>query len=760
MPSGPKRRRPWGGGALAATLAALATLAAPATAPAASAPVITEAFSSQVTAASARLWVGIEANGSFTSYHLEYESAAVYAANLAASLPPFEGAQRVPATGEVNIGSAPGSALVSQQLFSLSAETTYRYRFLAHNANGTAESAPLAFTTRPPAGGPTLADGRAWELVSPVQKNGGAPSAPAGPLGGDFQAAAQGGALTWSSQSSFGEAPEGAPPLSQYISSRGTAGWSSENLSPPTLSGAYHELGDASPYRLFSEDLARGLLFGGDRCRGEGSECPVANPPLAGSDAPAGYEDYYERESSAYTALLGDANAGFLTIAPKNFELRLAGATADLRHVVLKSCAALSANAIDVPAGEGCAGEAQNLYEWGGAGLVLLNLLPGETTGTPGAALAAPAGAISEDGSRVYFQEAGSLYLREGALTKLLPESSGATFQAASANGAIAFFTKATHLFRYSAAGAGQSVDLTPGGGVAGALGASQDGSTVYYQDGAGIERWHEGATTLVTSGRGAALPSDYPPATATARVSADGAQLLFLSGVPLSGYDNTDLNSGQADSEVFLYDAAAGLRCISCNPTEERPMGPSTIPAPTTLGYAPRVLSAGGRAFFESADSLVLGDTDEAPDVYQWEAQGEGSCAAPGGCLSLISGGRSAGGASFIDASAGGADAFFLTEGSLVGADGGGADIYDARVGGGFAEPSPPIACEGDSCQSLPSAPTDPTLTTLLSGPGNPPVRYPGAKKRCKKGNRLSKGKCVPKKTAGRHNRRAGDSR
>ena len=34
-------------------------------------------------------------------------------------------------------------------------------------------------------------------------------------------------------------------------------------------------------------------------------------------------------------------------------------------------------------------------------------------------------------------------------------------------------------------------------------------------------------------------------------------------------------------------------------------------------------------------------------------------------------------------------------------------------------------LACEGDDCQALPPVPIDPTLTTLLSGLGNPPVRY-----------------------------------
>ena len=39
--------------------------------------------------------------------------------------------------------------------------------------------------------------------------------------------------------------------------------------------------------------------------------------------------------------------------------------------------------------------------------------------------------------------------------------------------------------------------------------------------------------------------------------------------------------------------------------------------------------------------------------------------------------------------------------------------------------EPPPAVTCEGDSCQQLPSEPRDPTLTTLLEGPGNGPVRF-----------------------------------
>jgi len=126
----------------------------------------------------------------------------------------------------------------------------------------------------------------------------------------------------------------------------------------------------------------------------------------------------------------------------------------------------------------------------------------------------------------------------------------------------------------------------------------------------------------------------------------------------------------------------------------------------------------------------LVVGDSDSRPDVYQWEAQGTGDCGLPLGCVGIISGGRTDGG-SFVDASADGSDAYFLTNESLVSTDPGSIDLYDARVGGGFAIPQTPIACIGDACQALPSPPDDPTPGTLTKNSGNPPLRYFKQKKK-----------------------------
>jgi hypothetical protein len=578
-----------------------------------------------------------------------------------------------------------------------------------------------------------LLDNRGWEMVSPVEKNGGAVVAPGSLRGGGvIQAAAGGGAATFSSSASF-EAAQGAPYASQYISRRGSSGWVTQNVTPSTLSGAYGPGPEGVPYQLFSPDLARALMLDGSRC-GEGEPCP------------RGY------------SLMEPPGSVSLT-SPAEPDLRLAGATADLSDVVLQTCAALTAEALEEAEGEGCDPADTNLYEWSDGGLNLINASGGEILPAPFGHLAAGSGAISEDGSRVYWYqlEEGPIRLyEEGRSSKELPDTTGseAVFQTASADGSVAFYAVGGILFRYSAS-SGTSGQIATG--VEGVLGASRGGSVIYYQTAAGLFRWDEGTGTEIAAGAEAAEEGDYPPATGTARVSAPGSQLLFLSTERLTGYDNADRTTGLPDSEVFLWSAEGGLTCLSCNPTGARPLGSSTIPGAfpngagegATDSYKPRALSASGRrVFFDSEDALLPQDTDAAADVYEWEADGEGSCQAPGGCLGLISAGDFTAGATFADASESGSDAYFLTAASLVGVDSGAVDLYDAREGGGFPEASVPGECEGDACQSLPPEPEDVTPGTLLPGAANPPVQFAKTKadKRhaCKKGFSRRHGKCV----------------
>jgi hypothetical protein len=693
-----------------------------------------------VQASSARLGGQVNPNGHPTTYHFDYITEAAFQKNVTEGHEGFAGALKVPPVTDANINTGTSPVNVAQLLGGLTPDTVYRYRVVAKNSASVGGAytlgEPHTLATLPNGGATFLPDGRGWEQVSPIDKNGGQVDPPGTIAGGGvLQAAADGQSFTYGSSASFGQGAQGAPPTSQYVARRTEGGWSTENITAPIFSGTYETHTEGAPFQLFSADLARSLLLNGEHCRGEASGCAVANPPLPGTDAPAGYQDYYLREGAplGFTALLGAGDVGTLSLQPAKFDIHFAGASPDLHHVVLSSCAALTAGATEELLGEGCDPAKANLYEWSaGSGLSLIN-------SSPGARLGAQATAISEDGKRVYWSDGeGKLHLHDGAANELIGPGS---FQVASADGGVAFYTDSTnHLQKYSAT-THASTDLTPSGGVLGVLGASADGKYVYYATAAGVFLNHEGAVAQVASGT--ADSSDYPPTTGTARVSGDGTHLLFVSTAPLTEYDNLDLNSGAPDSEVYLYQAGASplLTCVSCNPTHERPIGSSTIPGAIANGtapenglipgsydaYKPRVLSADGkRVFFVSRDTLAATDTNSpARDVYQWEAQGEGTCARPAGCVNLISGGRGGGDSTFVDASANGNDTFFLTEDSLVASDPGSIDLYDARVSGGFPIAKEPTPCEGDACQPLPQEPVDPTIDTLIAGHGNPPAKY-----------------------------------
>lgn len=707
---------------------------------AAEAPVIASTWVTEVTATSANLRAQINPNGAVTTYRFEYISEAGYQANLQA-VPPregFSGAAKVPSGGAAGIGSGSTIVPVVQHIAGLTPVSVYRFRVVATSSEGTTPGPERSLGTEAATNVFRLLDNRGWEMVSPVDKNGGAIQGFGQNFGGDvLQAAADGNSVTYSSADSFG-VPQGAPAASQYLARRGGGGWSSDNITTPLLSGSYGDEPDGVPYQLFSGDLSRGLLSNGERCRGSGGECPVANPPLPGTGAPAGYRDYYLRDngSGGFASLLSAANVSQTTLSPAQFELDFVATSPDLGHVVLSTCAKLTSNATEVPAVGGCDPAAQNLYEWSSSGLSLVNLLPGDTQGTPGAKVAAQGAAVSADGSRVYWTAAGNIYLREGAQTKLLGESAGGAFQTASADGRFALFTSAAeHLYRYDAT-VGTATDLTPTGAIQGVLGASADGSKAYYVSAAGLFLWNSGVTTKVAA---AAAASDYPPTTGTARVSPDGSHLLFVSAAELTGYENNGV------TEVFLYGpppgaTAAKLTCVSCNPTGERPRGASSIPGAiangkgenATRAYRPRALSNdGSRVFFDSSDVLAIQDTNSRPDVYEWEAPGVGSCTGEVGCVGLISSGRSGQASTFIDASANGSDAFFLTDSSLFPLDPGSFDVYDARVNGGFAPPPSAIPCIADACQSLPEAPEDPTPGTLVPNSGNPPLHFTKLKRK-----------------------------
>jgi hypothetical protein len=715
--------------ALLLSVATLAWVGGGAARAVAAAPAVGGSWATSVTASTAVLHAAVNPEALKTQYRFDYIDGAAYEANLAAGREAFFGSARVPAGSEANLPPSNTLEEVVQHVGALRPETLYHYRLVAKNASGTTPGPERELFTQTAVSSFVLPDDRGWEMVSPVEKNGGEVQGFGETLGGGtIQAAAQGGLLTYSSSSSFGGAA-GAFGSGQYIGRRQASGWSTENVSLPMVSGGYGSEG--VPYQLFSPDLGLGLVLNGRRCRSAGEACPVPNPPLAGTDAPAGYLDYYLRDDAGgtFAALLGESVLLDQPVSPSHFDVAFVGGSPSLSHVVLSTCAALTADAVSVPSGEdSCDASAPNLYERSSNGLRLVNLLPGQSTGTPGAELAAQGAAVSTDGERVYWVDraTGALYLREdGQVT--IPVDPEGSFQTASADGSVAIFSKGGHLYRFDAA-TESSQDLTPAGGLLGVLGASEDGSRVYYLTAAGLLLWQSGTTVPVAAD---ADPGSYPPTTGTARVSAGGGELLFMSSSDLTPYESF----GQ--TQVYLYVAGADkLTCVSCNPTGQRPEGPAAIPGASPNGegpeatrvYKPRVLSSdGNHVFFDSQDALIPQDTNHEEDVYEWEPLGVGGCAHPNGCIGPISSGHGANGATFLDAGADGSDVFFLTDASLLAQDGGGRDVYDARVGGGFPEPVPPLACIGEDCQVLSPPPEDPTPGTgFFTEEGNPPLRFP----------------------------------
>jgi hypothetical protein len=105
-----------------------------------------------------------------------------------------------------------------------------------------------------------------------------------------------------------------------------------------------------------------------------------------------------------------------------------------------------------------------------------------------------------------------------------------------------------------------------------------------------------------------------------------------------------------------------------------------------------------GSRIIFTTADRLSPAATNGLVNVYEWHENANGI----GGVTSLISGGSGSTAVEDAVMAPGGRDVFFVTSQDLVPQDVDGVpDVYDARLGGGFAPlPAAPEPCSGDACQ------------------------------------------------------------
>jgi hypothetical protein len=403
-------------------------------------------------------------------------------------------------------------------------------------------------------GSSSLPECRAWERVSPADKNGSGIYF----QGGLMRTAPDGERTTFVSSASFAGGVSGAPIVSDYLAERDGTGWTTENITQPAASDPFgSQLAFRLSYRWFSRDLTRGVLLRNDH--------PDMDRNLWLHDLATGSDD---RLSPASITPLDP-------FSQLNYAPAFADATDDGGHVVFESTGRLTP---DAPVPDG----GPRTYEWVDGEVRLVGVLPASEGGGPAATSMAGRGlsgglgsnarterVMSEDGSRIYFTVPtgpqgsgdiksipGEVYLREDGATTTHVSASQRTdcagdptcggdgipdpvadpdgpglvrFETASTDGSVVFLQSCRKLtddatgncdpfagpyreeiFRYDVE-SGELTDLTPESAFerrictanCGVLGTSNDGDYVYFVDdrfdlGIAIYLWHGGTITEI----------------------------------------------------------------------------------------------------------------------------------------------------------------------------------------------------------------------------------------------------------------------
>jgi len=756
----------------------------------AAAPVLSAPTVEGIADTTAKLLAKVNPENEATSYRFECVTQAQFEASEYAE------AREVP-SGGASLEAGGEAVEVSAEISGLSPESEYRCRTAASNGTGDATSPDTSFVTyaSQPLGPP---DARSYEQVTPVDKNGGDARGSQYTL----RAAPDGEAASYLITAGGASEGGGGQHLGIYAALRGAGSWGSRVLWPEVSYGNFANIIG------WSIDLRRDYVVANHV--GEAGtlyEQDLETGAMRAIASPIPYE------STAFASETADGS----TVLFESEEALATGATAGWNNLYLWNRGTHKLSLLDIgPSGTPpFHGAFAGPYDWANG-----NPKTGGASSGVGSYgyYTQQLHVLSEDGTTAFFTtyNVAQLYARSG-LDTAHPETvqvsasqktngSGtggkdphgpqkAAFMEATPDGRFVFFTSAEELtndattgtedqgndlYRYDTQ-SGELIDLAPdetdanGAEVQGVLGASADGSYVYFAangtlaEGASagncpkssstcsVYLWHDGTVSFVAPTGAGFNPGEeglnWLPTTSngccilntrTGSVSPNGT-LLFTSKLSPTGYDS------EGKAEVYRYEPDAGLGCVSCNPTGAAPVGgaymqsikPGFASVSAPDAYWPRNLSADGkRAFFETSDQLVATDLNGKQDVYEWEAKGTGSCQSEGqdgGCLYLISTGESDEPSYFADASESGNDVFFLTRQQLVRQDEDNRqDLYDARVNGGLAsqneEPKPP--CEGESCRGPASTPptSQSAGSASFAGPPNPKPSHAKKKRHVKK--------------------------
>lgn len=730
-------------------------------------------------ATSARLEGRLNPRNASSTYRFEYIPAAVYEANLAASEPPFTGAQQTTARPA---GSGGLVEFASDEVEGLQPGTAYRYRVVGSNIAGSSAGESMTVTTRASDAslehghlpGPPGSD-RAYEQVS-VPDSGGNPVYAM--LGfadsGDRALYRIAGGTPLSDTGSFG---------SVYYAERSASGWHTRAIAPPRSELFGGSLGFAGA----REDL--------DTLAIENVEIGTAGAALWRLNPATSPSKLFE------------------TAPGQEYAIETGMLSADGTRAV----ALLTGDEVD-PAYPN-PGSRPNLYNISTDPPRLISPLPDGAVPACGVATSGQLDGfktrqttwLTADGSFAFFPSQGNtcsisgeaqLYVRDLEHEQTLAVSGpslsgvtcGASFLRATADAGF-FWTQSRlteddtpsiacgnsapggDIYRYDTAsdslecvtcvlpGLDADVPANPEHGAPESIAVPADGARVYFTAGPPlVPGAPEDGTYRIRAADGDLAyvgPAGVGMLTEKGSgMNSDGSVLVFRSADP--GLDQLGGSENGGKAQYYRYDdGSRSLICVSCPQGGSAPSGavPSSITRGIGIGPNTTPLSDDGTIFAFGTPTSLLGPDQNTvsgtgaaagTDLYEWRD----------GRLLLLTDGL----ASWAETpevagvSASGRDVYFrapaqYTPDALDGYQ----RLYDARIGGGFEFPAAPPPCPLEVCQGTPKgAPAEqPPGTSSFTGPRN----TTGTRKvrRCPKGKRRVRRKgrvrCV-RRHARRHKR------
>jgi hypothetical protein len=724
----------------------------------------TPAGATDVTATTATLTGTIDPHGESTVYRFNYGPNTSYGSS----------------TPNNDAGSGDGEQAVSQQITGLSPSTTYHVQVVATTNGITRTGADGTFTTlasgeegcpnealRAENNSTHLPECRAYELVSNPYKEG---------FSASPSTYADDGTFYFRSAGNFAGNGLGAP-TNAYLAMRSAAGWLTNSLSPN--GSAYGTAnGHTAPW-FFSTDLRSSIWL------------------MRRSDQPTNVAEFYLRRPDGTFTHIGPA-ANPATLPPESSGTTFTGialfdgasASADISHFLFT-----------VDASKGFPGDTSHgissLYEYVGTGNDRPELVGVDNTGHQISQSDTCASGISTDGRVVFFSPGcnggtAQVWLRINGTTTIEASASECTRTVADPDGAC------------------------NGPAPANYQGAPSDGSRVYFTT---TQQLLNGDTDETNDLYACEIPPGTPAPVVPVNPCAD---LIEVSGPGSEARVESVLNVSEDGSRVYFVAQGALAANLGTNDATAvagdhnlyvwqkdaaHPAGQTTFVAKldsNAFDFGTQSTADGRYLFFITPNQLLATDTDNASDLYRYDADtgallrlstdtsgtggnaeglgAEGNVLPPGrwrstitadgtaavfktsealspadtngtvdvyewhqGQVSLISSGRPSPShlvtpIAWITAS--GKDIYLITAAQLTPNDADtNVDVYDARIGGGFSFPQA-ARCSEEACQpSAAGPPVAPTPAT--NGPGGEGNVKPRS---CPKGKVRKGEKCVKK--------------